>query len=252
MSQWHVELICKRPVLLTFLSKALQEPLCTIKARNTDCYQINPGAEPILAGRKTSGYFLLSSEFDSLTEDIEVYDRAMAMLPFLNALVKLKIDAYTTPIEFDDVFRPDAQGRLIWETARVTATFSGLESKLQKAKSQSFDFAAIWLLAQKHQEVYNVVNYLANETNWFNLYKAYETIEKETHKLENNKTIKKGTFDGWAGNRKSDFKESANKERHSSLGYHPKPGVAIVYLSLDEAAQFVTNIFFQWLQTKTK
>ncbi len=68
MAKWHVELTCKRPELLAFLSTTLQEPVCTVKAGSTDCYYINPGAEPRLAARKTSGYFLLSSEFDSLTE----------------------------------------------------------------------------------------------------------------------------------------------------------------------------------------
>src|SRR5438876_8346457 len=122
MSQWHVELNCKRPKLLACLTTTLQEPLCTVIAGNTDCYYINPGSQPALAARKTSGYFLLSSEFDSLTDVGEVHTRAKAMLPFLNALVKLKISAYTTPIDIDDVFRPDTQRRMIQEIMTVNST----------------------------------------------------------------------------------------------------------------------------------
>jgi hypothetical protein len=251
MSQWHVELTWMRPELLSFLSTTLQEPLCTVKAGDTDSYYINPGAEPRLAARKTSGYFLLSSEFDSLIEHGQVRNRAMEMLPFLNALVKLKISADAPPIEIDDVFHLDAEGRMIWEGANVTWTLSSLESNLQKVAGQPLNFTGTWLLAQKHSEVYEVLQHAANETNWFNLYKAYEVIKKETRRLENTRKMKRGTFDKlWTGGRWLDFEESANKERHSSLGYQPRLGVTIVYMSLEEAAQFVSDLFFQWLQTK--
>ena len=252
MTQWHVELTCKRQELLIFLSTTLQEPACTVKAGNTDCYSINPGAEPrLLVVRETSGYYLLSSEFTSLTDARDVRTRAIAMLPFLNALVKLKISTLAPPLEIDDVFRLDAEGRMIWEIATATATFSSLESRLQKAAGQPLNFTAIWLPAQKHQAVDEVLHYLANETNWFNLYKAYEVIKKETRRLENSQKMKRGTFDNvWTGGRWLDFEESANKERHSSLVYQPRQGVTIVYMSLDEAAQFVSALFFQWLQTK--
>src|SRR6266700_8397111 len=250
MAHWHGELTCKRQELLAFLSTTLQEPVCTVKAGSTDCYYINPGAEPRLAARKTSGYFLLSSEFDSLTEAWHVRIRAIAMLPFLNALVKLKISAFAPPLEIDDVFRLDTEGRMIWETATVTWVTSSLENKLQQVAGQPLNFTEIWLLAQKRPEVNEVLNYLANETNWFNVYKAYEIIKKETYRLENSRTIRGGTFDGWTGGRKLDFEESANKERHSSFVYQPRPGVTIVYMSLDEAAQFVTDLFFKWSRTK--
>jgi hypothetical protein len=250
MSQWHVELNCKRPKLLAYLTTTLQEPLCTVIAGSTDCYFINPGSHAALSPRKTSGYFLLSSEFDSLTDAGEVHSRAKTMLPFLNALVKLTIGEYTTPIDIDDVFRPDTQGRMIREIMTATWTVNTLESKLQNAPGQPLNFTEIWHLMQKHPEVDEVINYLANETNWFNLYKAYEIIKKETHRLESSRTIRGSTFNGWTSGRKLDFEESANKERHSSFGYHPKPGVTIVYMSLDEAAEFVTKLFFQWSQTK--
>src|SRR6266702_5305869 len=140
MAHWHGELTCKRQELLAFLSTTLQEPVCTVKAGSSDCYYSNPGAEPRLAARKTSGYYLLSSEFDSLREDGRVRTRARAMLPFLNALVKLKISAYAPPLEIDDVFRLDAAGRMIWVAANATWTYSSLESKLQKVAGQSLNF----------------------------------------------------------------------------------------------------------------
>jgi hypothetical protein len=246
MSQWHVELTCKRPELLTYLSTTLQEPCCTVVAGNTDCYYINPGSQPALAARKTSGYYLLSSEFDSLTNVSEVHSRAMVMVPFLNAVVKLRIGAYWTPIEIDDVFRPDTRGRMIWEIATVTATFSSLESKLQKAAGQPLNFAAIWLLTQKHPEVEDALRHLANETNWFNLYKVYEIIAHE---------VGEKTLDTWSHRRIEDFTYSANNAhasgytaRHSSVKFKPSPKRQP--LTITEGADLIADLFLQWLRNK--
>jgi hypothetical protein len=246
MSQWHVELTCKRSELLVFLSTMLQEPLCTVKAGNTDCYYVNPGSQPALAARKTSGYFLLSSEFDSLIEDGQVRIRAIEMLPFLNALVKLKISAYAPPLEIDDVFRLDAEGRMIWETANVTWTYSSLESKLQKASGQPLNFTETWLLAQKHPKVEEALRQLANETNWFNLYKVYEIIETD---------VGKKTVETWTHGKNEDFTYSANNAhashyaaRHSSVKFSPSPKRKT--LAPSEGAEFITSLFLQCLQTK--
>ncbi|SRR6266496_4727310 len=246
MSQWHVELTCKRPELLIFLSTTLQEPVCTVKVGSADCYYINPGSQPALAARKTSGYFLLSSEFDSLIEDGQVRIRAIEMLPFLNALVKLKISAYAPPLEIDDVFRLDAEGRMIWEAANVIWTYSSLESKLQKVAGQPLNFTEIWHLSQKYPEVNEALHQLANETNWFNLYKVYEIIELD---------VGKKTLDTWTHGKNDDFTYSANNAhasqyaaRHSSVKYGPSHKRKS--LAPSEAAELITNVFLQWLQTK--
>jgi len=246
MSQWHVELICERPELLAFLSTALQEPVCTVKAGSTDCYYINPGSQPALAARKTSGYFLLSSEFDSLREDGHVRIRAIEMLPFLNALVKLKISAYAPALAVDDVFRLDAEGRMIWEAANVIATFSSLGSKLQKLAGQPLNFTEIWQLSQMYPDVNEALHHLANETNWFNLYKVYEIIEHD---------VGKKTLDTWTQGQNDDFTYSANNAhasqyaaRHSSVRY--RPSQKRKSLAPAEAAELITNVFLQWLQTK--
>src|SRR5216683_1605969 len=151
MSQWYVELVCERQELLAFLSTALQEPVCTVKAGSTDCYYINPGSQPALAARKTSGYFLLSSEFDSLIEDGQVRNRAMEMLPFLNALVKLKISTYAPPLEIDDVFRLDAEGRMIWEGANVIWTHGKNDDFTYSANNAHASYFAARHSAKKYQ-----------------------------------------------------------------------------------------------------
>src|SRR6266700_1122648 len=153
MSQWHVELVCGRQELLAFLSTALQEPVCTVKAGSTDGYICNPGIEPRLAARKTSGYYLLSSEFELLTDAGEVHDQAKAKLPLLNAFVKLKISAFALPLAIDGVYRLDAQGRFIWELGSVTVKVNTLASKQQNAPEQPLNCTEVWRLAQKHVKV---------------------------------------------------------------------------------------------------
>lgn len=246
MSQWHVELTCEKEELLAFLSTTLQEQVCSVKAGNSDCYYTNPGAEPRLAARKTSGYYLLSSQFTSLTDVNEVHTRANAMLPFLNALIKLKISASAPPLEIDDVFRLDAEGRMIWEIATVTWTHSTLGNKLQKATGQPLNFTEIWLLAQKYSAVEEALRQLANDTNWFNLYKVYEIIELD---------LGKDTLDTWTHGKNGDFTYSANNAhasffaaRHSAKKYQPSHTRKAMAPS--EGAEFITNLFLQWLQTK--
>jgi hypothetical protein len=134
----------KKEELLTFLCTVLQEPLCTVKAGSTDGYICNPGVEPRLAARKTSGYYLLSSEFELLTDAGEVHDRAKARLPLLNALVKLKISAFALPLAIGGVYRVDAQGRFIWELGSVTVKISTLASNHQLVTEQPLNFTQIW------------------------------------------------------------------------------------------------------------
>jgi len=38
MTQWHVELTCKEPKLLAFLSSVFQEPSCVVIAGDTNFY----------------------------------------------------------------------------------------------------------------------------------------------------------------------------------------------------------------------
>src|SRR6266702_6251345 len=172
--------------------------------------------------------------------------RAIAMLPFLNALVKLKISAFASPLAIDDVFRLDAEGRMIWEAAYVTWTQSSLENKLQQGAGQPLNFTEIWHLSQKYPEVHEALNQLANETNWFNLYKVYEIIELD---------VGKKTLDTWTQGKNDDFTYSANNAhssqyaaRHSSVTYGPS--LKRKSLAPSEAAELITNVFLQWLKTK--
>ena len=127
---------------------------------------------------------------------------------------------------------------------------SGGEPHFQDAEAKNLSSIDIWLKAQKDSVVAEALQHYSNQHNWFNLYKVYETIEKDTNRREGKRETPRGSLDKWTSGRKWDFKESANKHRHSSLGYHPKVGITITYMSLQEADEFVSDLLFLWLQSK--
>ncbi len=168
-------------------------------------------------------------------------------------ILRLKYGVRISSLNVDDVYRVDEQDRLIKETALfppITGRRATSESLLQTINAQHPNIAALWHVVQKYPEVEEAMQHFANQWNWFNLYKAYEVIMVETLRLEGTRKIKPGTFKTWTRGRSLDFEQSAHKERHSSPGYHPKRNVKIVYMSLNEATEFLTHLFFQWLQTK--
>ena len=135
---------------------------------------------------------------------------------------------------------------MIWEGANVTWTLSSFESKLQKIAGQPLNFTEIWQLTQKYPEVNEALHHLANETNWFNLYKVYEIIEHD---------VGKKTLDTWTQGQNDDFTYSSNNAhasqyaaRHSSVKYGPSHKRKS--LAPSEAAEFITSLFLQWLQAK--
>src|SRR6266699_946293 len=259
MTQWHVEVICKDAILLAFLTTCLQEPSCTVVEKNSErFYILEQGCQPLYRSsdlpeaKQDKHYYWLSTDYDEYTDAQDVLRDAQLQIPFLNSILRLKYGIRISAIQTGNVYRAE-QDRLIKETALfppITGRRATSVSLLQTINAQHPNMAALWQAAQKYPEVEESMQHFANQWNWFNLYKAYEVIMKETRRLEVDQKIKKGTFDKWTRGRSLDFEQSAHKERHSSLGYRPKRNVKIVYMSLSEATEFVTHLFFEWLQTK--
>ena len=235
MAQWGVELASNDPALLSFLAKYGKELSWSVVE---------------VEGK----YYLLSTNFQGLTSPEDVSQNADNLLFLLNGIVKLKfkyahLNRAASVVSFDD------HGHIIRTTTPrdvpTRINVSAGEPYFQNAEAQHLSSMDIWLRAQNNSTVEEALQYYSNQHNWFNLYKVYETIKKDTTRLEEKRAIPRGSFDKWTRGRKVDFEYSANKARHSSLGYHPpKAGVRIVYMSLQEADEFVMDIFFLWLQSK--
>jgi hypothetical protein len=248
MTQWHVELTCKEPKLLAFLSSVFQEPSCTVIARETDFYTSNADSEPELAEEKTSGYFLLSTDFESCTKVIEVLQRAENILPLLNGILKLKYVGYLTAVQLGGVYRLDIAGRMIKKPGLVvTLTRYPKQKTLQSANTRPPTLVDLWQVAWNNREVAEAMHHFANQRSWFNLYKVYEVIEHD---------IGKDTLVEWTHDRIHDFIYSANNAhasgynaRHFS-GKYPKPSAKRTPMTLNDATYFIAALLSRWIQTK--
>jgi hypothetical protein len=234
MAQWGIELTSNDTALLSFLVQYRKEPSWSV----------------VEFGGK---YYLLSSSFQGLTSPDEVRQKADNLLFPLNGIMILKFK-YAHLDKAGNVIYLDDNGQLIQTTKSINMSgrinVSAGVTYYQSTDAQQLSSMDIWLKAQSNPTVWEALQHYANPHNWFNLYKVYEVIKKDTTRLERNRTISRGTFDKLAGGRRFDFEESANKERHSSLGYHPKPGITITYMSLQEAEEFVRGLLLLWLQSK--
>ncbi|HYT46177.1 MAG TPA: hypothetical protein VEP90_27860 [Methylomirabilota bacterium] len=247
MTQWYVELICKESKLLAFLSSVFQEPSCTVIARETDFYTSNLGFEPELSAEKTSGYFLLSTDFESCTEVIEVLQRAENILPLLNGIMKLKYAGCLTAVQLGAVYRPDTVGRMIQQRRIVvTLTRYPKQRTLQSANTRPPTLVDLWQVAWNNREVAEAMHHFANQRNWFNLFKVYEVIEDK---------VGKETLNKWTQGRAEDFTYSANNAsvsgydaRHFSARFK-KPSPKRTPMTLNDATYFIAALLSRWIQT---
>lgn len=211
MAQWGIELTSNDPSLLSFLVQYRKEPSWSV----------------VEIGGK---YYLLSSSFQGLTSSEEIRQMADNLLFLLNGIMKLKF-MYAHLDEAGTVICLDDHDRIIHTTTSkdvpTRVNVSAGVMYYQSTDAQQISSMDIWLKAQSNSTIWEALQHYTNPRNWFNLYKVYEVLKKDITRLERDRTISRGTFDKLAGGRRFDFEESANKERHSSLGYHPKPEDAL-------------------------
>ena len=183
----------------------------------------------------------------------EVWQAADNLLFVLNGIMKLKfksasLERGSTVAYFDE--NDQIMSRTVSRIITMTSSFSAGETYYQDADIHQPSILEIWQTAQNNEIIEETLQYYSNEHNWFNLYKVFETIRRDTYRLQDQGLLPKGTFDTWTKGRKVDFDESANRERHSSFVYSPTQKVKFVYMSLQEANEFISQLILQWLQTK--
>src|SRR5689334_21369686 len=121
MPKWYVEIYVGRDILhigepfireddqtvLSFLSTCLHDPSFTIEAH--DNY-----------------HFLVSTDFDTLDNEDEVYQYAQSQLPILNGIMQIKVDRDMCRIKIGDVYHRDNNGSLTRTVMRSTMVSTGL------------------------------------------------------------------------------------------------------------------------------
>lgn len=234
MAQWGVELSSNDPALLSFLVKYPANSLwAIIEVKGT--------------------HYLISPNFQGLTNPHDVWQAADNLLFVLNGIIKLKFKSASL-VRGSTVAYFDENNQFINATVSkdliMRANISAGEPYYQDADAQQPSIIDIWHKAQHNAIIEEALQHYSNEQNWFNLYKVFEIIRRDTYRLEEKRIIPRGTFDKWTKGRKVDFDETANRERHASFVYSPKQGVEIVYMSLQEAVEFISELFSLWLQSK--
>ena len=259
-NKWYVEVYVGQEILhlgepfirkddqtiLSFLSTCLPDPSFTIVAE--DNY-----------------HFLVSTDFDTFNNEDDVLRYAQSQLPILNGIMKIKFDRNIQRIKIGDVYHRDSNGYLTRTCMRATFIQSALfplESSLQSANIHKPNVAEMLEMAKNNPLVAEALQYFATSHNWYSLEKIFDLIANYMGKAENNSKVPKGTFNTWTCGRnfgiqgpgKSfDFLQTAHSyywsgfnARHSSVGSKQKAGVNP--MSLNEAIEYITDIFIKWLQ----
>jgi len=234
MSRCGIDLTSNDPVLLSFLVKYPANSSWTvIEVKGT--------------------HYLISPNFQGLATPQAVWQAADNLLFVLNGIMKLKFKSASL-VRGTTVAYFDENDQLISATVSrivpASVSLSAGEIYFQNADAQQPSILDIWRKAQNNDIIEETLQHYSNEHNWFNLYKVFETIRRDTYRLQDQGLLSKDTFDTWTKGRKLDFDESANRERHSSFVYNPKQGVKIAYMSLSEADEFISELFSLWLQSK--
>jgi len=210
-------------------------------------------------------YFWLSSDFDLLTRDTEVQTYAKQRLPLLNSVVHLKFDRYINWIQVDDVYYCNSDGHLVRNGAWGEWVYHARpdESSLRAANKARPSIMDILLIARNNRLVEEALQHYATPHNWYSLEKVFEIIADDAGKKENDGRLKRGTFNTWtqgrdfgkhAPGKSFDFLQSAHSydwsklgARHSSVASTARTGVNP--MSLEEAIEYITDLFIKWLQT---
>lgn len=203
-------------------------------------------------------YYIKSSEFNSFTNDSEVRKKAEELLELINGAVKIKMPNFK-PVSLDAVIEIDKDGQQhrhislrpepnrirVKTSGKVKIIYSGANSEEQE--NNKITDEEFWV-AEKNENVREVLRFFTKDLNWINLYKIWEVIKEE----QGDKVFKKG----WASEKKVDlFTRTANSKgaigneaRHALKKFRPPKKS----MKLPEAESLIRTITNKWLSEKVK
>jgi len=169
-----------------------------------------------------------SAEFEKYARADDVIDAAEMMSDYLNGILYLK-DAGRQPLRVNGVYERQSDGR--WGSGIVfgSAHFVGA-SRMRVIPSGTGPMSQErWMKAAlEDQKISDVLAYLRGEPDWFELYKAHETIGAPSDK----------------------FTETAQAVRHSK-DWCRRKGVRR-HMSIEEAREHVRLLARNWLEFRSR
>src|SRR2546421_1139589 len=111
MPRWYVEIFVGQDI------KHIGEPFVRKESQEVLTFLTTCLTEPSFTIIKDDNYhFWISSDFDTLNNEEEVYQYAQNQLPFLNGIMQIKFATNICTIQVGDIYHPDNDGLLTRNT----------------------------------------------------------------------------------------------------------------------------------------
>ncbi|MBD1832369.1 hypothetical protein H6F61_06600 [Cyanobacteria bacterium FACHB-472] len=205
--------------------------------------------------KEEGSYYLSSSRFDLLTDDVEIYACATELLKLINGVAMLSLGDFK-PFTLDVIVRFDEDGKRHPEVLLSAIwTIEGFGFDIEWDESEDFyqhpsDLEAWITIAEQDEKVKKVFRILTErEHDWVNLYKVYEVVQDDVGS--------RITEDGWATKKKTEcFTRTAQSP--GAIGDDARHGVEKSSqppknpMSLVEAQRLIILIVRKWLEWKCK
>jgi len=192
---------------------------------------------------------LLSTEFDKLADDGQIYSSAHRILDHINGLLFLD-DVQRKPIIPQGVVHRRADNGNWGVTIHLAAVHINVRSRVRVRSGASEQLApprATRLLqeAARDDVVAEVLTFLRSAPDYFELYKAFERMKAD---IEDRLGGGSPSRIGWPGSRRlAHFTQSATVYRHARHKW-PRNYDMTKAMSLRDARKFVRELAAVWLQ----
>ncbi|MBD1907234.1 hypothetical protein NDI37_08275 [Funiculus sociatus GB2-A5] len=205
--------------------------------------------------KEEGSYYLSSSRFDLLTDDIEMYACATELLTLINGVAMFYFGDFK-PFTLDVIVRVDENGKRHPEVLLSAIwTIEGFGFDIEGDESEDFyqhpsDLETWATIADQDEKVKKVFRiWTKREHDWVNLYKIYEVVQDDVGS--------RITEDGWATKKKTEcFTRTAQSP--DAIGDDARHGVEKSSqppkspMSLLEAQRLIIVIVRKWLGWKSK
>jgi hypothetical protein len=203
---------------------------------------------------------LLADEFTSLTSGVEVQERAQRLVACLSGAL-LALGARRSAVGIGPVYEKadvDAWGAGTNYASAVIEVSLGVRANahvvgpdgLPKPETQQKPRLSLWLALvdaadSEPDPVTDVLHALSRDLDWFDLWRAYELIRSERHRLN------------WPRDQVDRFRQAATRHRHSAsnakewLEERGEPEIK-PEMRLSEARELITSLARAWLDWKVE
>ncbi|MBD1890961.1 hypothetical protein [Coleofasciculus sp. FACHB-SPT9] len=205
--------------------------------------------------KEEGSYYLSSSRFDLITDEVQVCACATELLTRINAAAMVYFGD-VKPFTLDVIVRVDEDGKRNRECLlSATWTIEDFGFDIQWDGSEDFSqhpsYLETWIKiagAEPDDKIKKVFRILTERKDWVNLYKVYEVVQEDVGK--------RITEDGWATKKKTEcFSRTAQSP--GAIGDDARHGVEKSEppknpMSLLEAQRLIIVIVRKWLEWKSK